>query len=628
VAEAGPLAVAIVNHNTRDHLRACLASVRAAGRAEVVVADSGSTDGSAGMVRHEFPEALLLADGGNPGYGAAANRAIAACSAPFVLLLNADTRLGPGTLQALASYLEGHPRAAVAGPRLLNLDGTLQASCFPFIGTFQLMLEKTALGRWLARVPAIRDRWLLSHSLHDRPRVVPWVVGAAMAIRREAFEAVGGFDPSFFMYSEEIDLCWRLKQAGWEVHFAPVATVLHFGGASTEQRRPEMAVRRVASSKLFYRRHYSRLRASALETMIGAAMLARMLRDSLRLTLAREPAARSRLAEDLSVWRGALRRPGINARADGGATPSSFAVVVVNHETRDLLRACLETVREEGPGEVVVVDNASGDGSAALVRGGFPAVRLVANAANPGYGAAANQGIAACQAPYVLLLNSDTRLRPGTLAALGRELDRHSRAAIVGPLLLNPDGARQPSCFPFLTPFAVLAMNTYLNRVVRHAPGLRQRFRPVYFPLPAGEVPWVKGAALAIRREAFDAVGGFDESYFLYAEEMDLCWRLRAAGWEVRFTPAAAVVHEEGASTGRLRPEMAVRLFASLAHFHRLHSSRGTLVRLRWAVTLAMLEHVVRDTVKSLWTRDPQRRRALGDDLVVWRRVLQEGPVR
>ncbi|MFP5287560.1 MAG: glycosyltransferase family 2 protein, partial [Thermoanaerobaculia bacterium] len=174
----------------------------------------------------------------------------------------------------------------------------------------------------------------------------------------------------------------------------------------------------------------------------------------------------------------------------------------------------------------------------------------------------------------------------------------------------------------------VLAMNTYLNRVVRHTPGLRRTFRPVYFPVPAGEVPWVKGAALGVRREAFEAVGGFDETYFLYAEEMDLCWRMGAAGWEIRFTPEAEVVHEEGASTGRLRPEMMARLFASLAHFHRLHSPPGTLTRLRWAVTLAMAEHIARDTVKSLWTRDPGRRQALAGDLAVWRHVLQERPVR
>ncbi len=259
------------------------------------------------MVRREFPEAVLLAGEDNPGFGAAANRAVTACSAPFILLLNADTRVGAGTLQSLTRYLRRNPRAAVAGPRLANPDGSLQVSCFPFLGTLQLMLEKTPAARWLARIPVLRNRWLLSCSGHDRPRVVPWVLGAAMAIRREAFDAAGGFDPAYFMYSEEIDLCYRLKTAGWETHFTPVGLVVHAGGASTGQRRPEMAVRRVVSSKLFYRRHYSRPRALALEAMIGAAMAGRLVRDRLRLALAREPEARSRLAEDLTVWRGALR---------------------------------------------------------------------------------------------------------------------------------------------------------------------------------------------------------------------------------------------------------------------------------------------------------------------------------
>jgi N-acetylglucosaminyl-diphospho-decaprenol L-rhamnosyltransferase len=307
VAEPAPIAVTVVSYNTRDDLRACLESVRSEAPGEVVVADNGSTDGSAAMVEDTFPEVRLLVDESNPGFGAAANRAVAATSSPYVLLLNADTRVTPGTLRALAAYLDGHPRAGVAGPRLVNPDGTLQVSCFPFIGTLRLMLEKTPAARWLARIPLLRDWWLLSYSLHDRPRVVPWVLGAALALRREAFEAIGGFDTSFFMYSEEIDLCWRFEEAGWEVHFTPVATVVHLGGASTGQRRPEMAVRQVASSKLFYRRHYSRPRVWTLEAMIGAAMLGRLVRDRLRLALTREPEERSRLAEDLAVWRGALR---------------------------------------------------------------------------------------------------------------------------------------------------------------------------------------------------------------------------------------------------------------------------------------------------------------------------------
>ena len=183
-----------------------------------------------------------------------------------------------------------------------------------------------------------------------------------------------------------------------------------------------------------------------------------------------------------------------------------IAAVVVSYNTRDLLRSCLESIRGEGLSEVVVVDNASTDGSPEMVQSEFPEVHLIANRHNPGYGGGANQGIAACRAPYVLLLNSDTLLGPGAPARLAAWLDRHSRAAIAGPRLLNPDGTLQSSCFPYLTPFNVLVLNTWLNRLGRLLP----RYRPTWRGTPSRDGHWVKGAALAIRREAFAAVGGFD----------------------------------------------------------------------------------------------------------------------
>jgi len=302
------MGVAITTYETRDLLRECLASARAEAPPEVVVVDNASTDGTAEMVRREFPEVRLEVNSENRGNGPACNQAVALCRSPYVLLLNSDTRLEPGTLQRLARYLDANPRAAVAGPRLANPDGSLQASCFPFIGTFRMSIEKSAAGRLLARVPAVRERWLLSHGAHDRPRRVPWLLGAALALRREAFDAVGGFDPVFFMYTEEVDLCWRLHAAGWEVHFAPVTTVVHVGGASTRRARAAMAVRRVQGARLFYRRHYSPVRVAVLEGLIRAAMLVRLGRDRLRLGWTRESPARERLAEDVSVWRGALKR--------------------------------------------------------------------------------------------------------------------------------------------------------------------------------------------------------------------------------------------------------------------------------------------------------------------------------
>ena len=292
-----------------------------------------------------------------------------------------------------------------------------------------------------------------------------------------------------------------------------------------------------------------------------------------------------------------------------------IAAVVVNYNTRDLLRSCLESIRGEGVPEVVVVDNASTDGSPDMVRSEFPEVQLIANRHNPGYGGGANQGIAACRAPCVLLLNSDTILTPGAPAQLAAWLDRHSRAAIAGPRLLNPDGTLQSSCFPYLTPFNVLVLNTWLNRLARLLP----RFRPTWRGSPSRKGHWVKGAALAIRREAFVAVGGFDESYFMYAEELDLCQRLHGAGWEIHYTPEAAVVHVEGASTEQDRQAMAERLFVSLEQFYRQHQPER-LPRLRRVVKAVMLERIARDKWKS-W-RYPERRARLAGDIEVWRRML------
>jgi glycosyltransferase involved in cell wall biosynthesis len=162
-------AVVLVSHNTRELLLAALASV-VQDASEAVVVDNGSTDGSAAAVRRAFPGVEVLENAHNPGYGAAANQGIAACSAPFVLLLNSDTMVRPGALRALADYLERHPRAGLAGPRLENPDGTLQRSCFDFLGTARLAIEKSPLGRRLASIPALRDRWLIHHGPHDRPR--------------------------------------------------------------------------------------------------------------------------------------------------------------------------------------------------------------------------------------------------------------------------------------------------------------------------------------------------------------------------------------------------------------------------------------------------------------------------
>jgi GT2 family glycosyltransferase len=278
------------------------------------VVETGERDGSVEMVRREFPSVSLVHEPSNPGFGTAANHGLEHVRAPSVLLLNGDTELRPGALDALGCYLEEHQRAAVVGPRLLHPDGTLQPSCFPYLGTARLAFEKSALGRVASRIPAVRDRFLLSLSTHTRPRTVPWVLGAALALRRDAVERAGGFDTAFFLYAEEVDLCYRLTRGGWEVHFTPDATVVHEGGASTSRRGADARVQRIAGARRFYRRHYAPWRRALLGASLQGVFLVRLARDALRRRLARDERECARLDVEVQVWRRALAREGAAAR--------------------------------------------------------------------------------------------------------------------------------------------------------------------------------------------------------------------------------------------------------------------------------------------------------------------------
>lgn len=301
-----PLAVAVVSMNTRDVLADCLSSVLAVDPPEVVVIDNGSTDGSIELVRTRFAQVRLIVNDRNVGYGAAGNQAIASCAAPAVLLLNSDTLLEANALLELGAYLAAHPRAAVVGPRLANRDGSLQRSTYPWPSATDTLLGESGLHLLVRRAPLLRERsWRTWR--HDAARPVPWVLGAALAIRREPFEAVGGFDERFFMYGEEVDLCRRLHDAGHETHFAPVTTVVHLGAASTATRPVEMRREFLVSKRRYMLKHEGRRPAARLLAVMRAAARARLVRDRLRRRLA----AGSEIDRAVATWEDLLAERGL-----------------------------------------------------------------------------------------------------------------------------------------------------------------------------------------------------------------------------------------------------------------------------------------------------------------------------
>ena len=233
------VSVIVVSYNTREYLRDCLGSLRNdpdAPTHEVIVVDNGSHDGSAVMVRAEFPQALVIEAGENLGFARANNLALGRARGEFFLLLNSDAFPKPGAIRRLAEHLHGRPEVGVVGPRLLNRDGSLQPSCYRFPSPGRAWLENLWAASLLPPGSAWGDfrRWG-----HDEEREVDWVSGACFLVRREAYAAVGGLDERFFMYQEETDWQRRLRDGGWRVAFTPAARVMHIGGASgaAEQAR-------------------------------------------------------------------------------------------------------------------------------------------------------------------------------------------------------------------------------------------------------------------------------------------------------------------------------------------------------------------------------------------------------
>jgi GT2 family glycosyltransferase len=233
------------------------------------------------------------------------------------------------------------------------------------------------------------------------------------------------------------------------------------------------------------------------------------------------------------------------------ADQPKVAVAVVSWNTRDLLERCLRSLEpehERGLVEVWVVDNASDDGSADMVKQRFPWVRLVASEANLGFGRAVNLVADRTSSEWVAPANADIAVRPGAIDTLLETAERDPAAGVIAPRLVLPTGDTQHSVFAFPTlPFA-FALNTGLYRAWR---GLADRMA-----LPgrwdwtrARRVPWAVGAFLLVRRTAWEAVGGFDERQWMYAEDLDLGWRLHKAGWATRYEPRAVVDHEESAAT-------------------------------------------------------------------------------
>ena len=261
-----------------------------------------------------------------------------------------------------------------------------------------------------------------------------------------------------------------------------------------------------------------------------------------------------------------------------------IAAVIVNYNSGPDLRQALQSMADEMPDaqwQAVVVDNASADGSAAVAGEFGSHVQLLRNQENVGFGRGVNQGVRASSAPLLLVMNPDCRLTRGAVEAMRAELDSHPRCALVGPRVLNPDGSVQGSVRgdpDMLT--GLFGRTGPLRRLMPWLPVSSRNVIPETATRPgAGSVvaDWVSGACMLMRRDAFEAVGGFDERYFLYWEDADLCRRLRARGYHVRHVPDAEVVHRVGQSSRTARADSIRAFHASAYQYYATHVAPAAL---------------------------------------------------
>ena len=278
------ISIIIVNWNTQELLAQCLESVSDEInrlhplRVETLVVDNASKDDSVQMIRKRFPWVTLIENQTNVGFAPANNQAILESTGRYVLLLNPDTEVKPGAFEALVRFLEANPQAGGVGARLLNPDGTLQISCYQ-VPTLPRelwrMFHLDAL--WPYGVYRMTD-WDL-----DTARKVDIVQGACLVLRQTALNQVGLLDEGYFIYSEEVDLCHRLHQAGWPLYWVPQAKVIHYGGQSTQQVAAEMFLQLYLGKVLFFRKHYGRLTTQAYKLILLIATVIRLLLTPLAL---------------------------------------------------------------------------------------------------------------------------------------------------------------------------------------------------------------------------------------------------------------------------------------------------------------------------------------------------------
>jgi len=315
------ISIIIVSWNVRELLRQCLRTVDSGQwivnsslptthhpqSTEIIVVDNASSDGTVEMLRAEFPDVRVIVNDENVGFTRANNQALAVAQGRYLFLLNPDTELRANALQTLFDYAEAYPRVGMIGPQLFYGDGTRQSSRrrFPTLAT--AFLESTILQQWFPR-HRILTRYYMLDTRDDVTQEVDWINGSAMFTRRGVYEQIGGLDEEFFMYSEELDWCYRIKQAGWKIVYLPTAQITHYEGKSSEQAMAQRDIYFNTSKVRYFRKYRGALIAEILRAFLLLTFVYRIAEECFKWLLGHKRALRAqRVKADWRVLKSGLK---------------------------------------------------------------------------------------------------------------------------------------------------------------------------------------------------------------------------------------------------------------------------------------------------------------------------------
>jgi GT2 family glycosyltransferase len=507
----------------------------------VLVHDNASSDGTAGAIADALPTVEVVRGPENLGFARAVNRLLARSDAPWFFMLNSDAWPEAGAIGALVRRAEQHPRAAAIAPLLLRPDGGVEHSTHPFPSLATAALDAAGGRHWLPR--AVLERLSLEGAWHlDRERRIDWAVGAALLLRRSAVDDIGGLDERFFMYVEDLEWCWRARQAGWEVRFEPAAEVRHVGGASGNRRFGDSrAALEAANLRVLLDDVLGRRRARWYRALVAVAggehlVSARARGDAedeawwrlqIRSTLGLVPppvglGPRRHRTEDVAG-------PDADGEAAGGADAGGIerqarpkvAVAVPTHNRGARLERLLMALeRQTLPSEefeVVVVDDGSADDTAAVLARFRPVTQLnlrtLRTEPRQGPAAARNRAWRSTAAPVVAFTDDDCVPEPGWLRAGLAAFEDEARIVV---------GRTRP-------PEQQLALSA----------------QPFSRVMDVASADLFETCNVFYRRRELEAVGGFDERFGKPSgEDTDLGLAVRDLGVEAVYAPDAVVLHD------------------------------------------------------------------------------------